>query len=419
MSISLVDFIKGQLGAGLVSQLATKLEESETSILKAINGLLPAVFGSLINYSKEEKILDFIGESSQNGLLGNLVKESQSEAIADMISELFADADKIKNSVASFAEIDTHKVHFLLGIVVSATLGAVGKFTTDRQLDKKSIISLLDSQRGEVLGLVPVGLSLESLGLGAFSDVENRNKLQSVDNPQENIGTESKEAVSNFENTPLMEPQEKGVLWKWVVPLILLLYAGWYLFQSTKDNTKNALEQIANVDSLSIKQKEIMSNDSLNTIPLLDGIAFQGAIGAMEQRMIAFLKSGAYTNAINDEELKNNWYNFDKVEFVFGKSDEVTLESIQQLRNIAVILKRFPEVKVKIGGYTDKKGDEATNKELSQVRANFIKQKLTQMGVGHQVVSAEGYGEAFATIDENATEEERAIDRKMAIRFTK
>lgn len=34
-------------------------------------------------------------------------------------------------------------------------------------------------------------------------------------------------------------------------------------------------------------------------------------------------------------------------------------------------------------------------------------------------MSAEGYGSAFAQIPAEATDEERAVDRKMAVRFTK
>ena len=63
--------------------------------------------------------------------------------------------------------------------------------------------------------------------------------------------------------------------------------------------------------------------------------------------------------------------------------------------------------------------DDKLNKEISQKRADFLKSELTKQGVGAQVVSAEGYGEEFAKVDENASDEERASDRKMSLRFTK
>jgi outer membrane protein OmpA-like peptidoglycan-associated protein len=62
-------------------------------------------------------------------------------------------------------------------------------------------------------------------------------------------------------------------------------------------------------------------------------------------------------------------------------------------------LKAYPKTKIKIGGYTDKKGDEAANKKLSKSRALAVKAALETAGVGKQVVGAEGYGSEFAKAD--------------------
>lgn len=84
------------------------------------------------------------------------------------------------------------------------------------------------------------------------------------------------------------------------------------------------------------------------------------------------------------------------------------------------ILKAYPDAKIKIGGYTDKTGNEDNNKKISQLRADFIKSELTKKAdIGKQVISAEGYGSEFAKVPAEASDEERSIDRKMAIRFTK
>ena len=87
--------------------------------------------------------------------------------------------------------------------------------------------------------------------------------------------------------------------------------------------------------------------------------------------------------------------------------------------NLVAILKAFPDAKIKIGGYTDKTGNEADNVKLSQARAEYIKAALAKAGVGAQVISAEGYGSKFATVDAKASNDERAVDRKMGIRFAK
>ena len=151
----------------------------------------------------------------------------------------------------------------------------------------------------------------------------------------------------------------------------------------------------------------------------LNGTQLNAFAGGLEEQMVAFLKGGSYTNAADDAALKDKWYNFDQVNFKMGSANQLEAGSAQQLDNLANILKAFPDAKVKIGGYTDKTGDEAKNVELSLKRADFIKAELGKKGVGAQVLSAEGYGSKFATVAADKSDAERAIDRKMAVRFAK
>lgn len=150
----------------------------------------------------------------------------------------------------------------------------------------------------------------------------------------------------------------------------------------------------------------------------LEGITLKAHANGLEDKMATYLKSGSYATA-TEEGLKDTWYNFDQVNFKMGSSNQLEAGSAAQLDNLAKILKAYPDAKIKIGGYTDKTGDEAANVKLSQDRANFIKGELAKMGVGAQVISAEGYGSKFATVDAKASDAERAVDRKMAVRFTK
>lgn len=133
---------------------------------------------------------------------------------------------------------------------------------------------------------------------------------------------------------------------------------------------------------------------------------------------MTYITSGEYKNA-TPEQLKEKWFNFDNITFEMGSADKITADSKVQLENLAKILKANPAVKIKIGGYTDKKGDDAGNLSLSQKRADFIKSELGKMGVATQITGAEGYGEKFAKVDENATDDERASDRKMSLRLEK
>lgn len=150
--------------------------------------------------------------------------------------------------------------------------------------------------------------------------------------------------------------------------------------------------------------------DTVNrTITLPDSNTFHVSKGTMEYKMVAFL------NDPNSVPGKDIWFDFDDVNFDFDKAS-LTTESDMQLNNIASILKAYPSVKVKVGGYTDKKGDEQYNMKLSQERADTILNALLGFGVPQeQLQGAEGYGSQFATQPASASDEARRVDRRMAL----
>lgn len=49
---------------------------------------------------------------------------------------------------------------------------------------------------------------------------------------------------------------------------------------------------------------------------------------------------------------------------------------MEQLENIAKILKSYPSVNLKLGGYTDNTGDKKANIDLSQSRAESVMNQL-------------------------------------------
>lgn len=158
-------------------------------------------------------------------------------------------------------------------------------------------------------------------------------------------------------------------------------------------------------------------NRTLTEVSLPNGTKLQAYPNGIEDQLIKFIGSDEYKNGTNDS-LKEKWFSFDDLNFQFDKT-ELVPESKRQLDNIVAILKAFPDVKIKIGGYTDKKGNDAANKTLSDNRAKAVKSALEKAGVGAQVPEAEGYGEEFATVAETASDEERKVDRKTSVRLLK
>ena len=83
----------------------------------------------------------------------------------------------------------------------------------------------------------------------------------------------------------------------------------------------------------------------------------------------------------------------------------------------ADILKAYPAVHLKIGGYTDNVGDEAANLALSQARAASVVNELVSMGIAADRLEAKGYGEEHP-VATNGTEEGREQNRRVAFQVT-
>jgi len=131
----------------------------------------------------------------------------------------------------------------------------------------------------------------------------------------------------------------------------------------------------------------------------------------IESNLIAFITDSS--RPVND----TTWFNFDRLNFATG-SASILPESEVQLNNIAAVLKAYPDVNVKVGGYTDNTGNAAANRTLSQQRASAVRQALIGKGIAANRLVAEGYGSDHA-VGDNATEEGRAQNRRIALRVTK
>jgi len=431
MSLNIIDLIKGQLGSALVSQAASQLGESEAGISKAVSGLLPVIVGGLANNSDNPAVLDSVSNASSKGVLGNLLDTaSNNSMISGLLSSIFGDKlSGIINTIATYAGISNNSSSSLLNLVTGATVGSVGKYAAENNLDKSGISSLLNDQKGVVSTLLPAGLSLASLNVGDWAKgykFDNDNDTIAP-TPHEEPKVEVTRSVADggtFPNNPT--PSEGGSIWKWLLPLLLLIAAGYFLWKQCEKKETTTTTTVSG-DSLNTVNDTMSTQNDTTTMTTtkvdedidLNGMALKGYKGGLEDQMITFLKSDGYKNAANDDALKDKWYDFDHVNFKIGSANALEAGSEGQLQNLVAILKAYPDAKIKIGGYTDKTGDEAKNKKLSSDRAHFIKDWLGKQGVGAQVIAADGYGSEFAKVDASASNEERAVDRKMSVRFAK
>jgi K(+)-stimulated pyrophosphate-energized sodium pump len=111
----------------------------------------------------------------------------------------------------------------------------------------------------------------------------------------------------------------------------------------------------------------------------------------------------------------NNWFTIQNLYFETGSSNLKAGSEIQ-LNNLAEILNAYPDLKIKLGGYTDNTGSEETNQKLSNLRAQTAKLKLLEMGIASDRVEAEGYGSQYPVCPANDTDECKAENRRIDVR---
>ena len=144
---------------------------------------------------------------------------------------------------------------------------------------------------------------------------------------------------------------------------------------------------------------------------LADGTELNVPEKGVENKLINFIEDKS--KAVD----KTTWFSFDRLLFETGKST-LKPESAEQVKNMAAILKAFPQVEIKLGGYTDNTGDAKKNLALSGERAKTVKAELVKLGINAKRMDAEGYGQEHPVAD-NATPEGRAQNRRIDVRVTK
>lgn len=88
----------------------------------------------------------------------------------------------------------------------------------------------------------------------------------------------------------------------------------------------------------------------------------------------------------------------------------------ETILNVAAqILNKYPDMDVEVAGHTDNFGSDTYNQQLSEGRANAVRDYFVEKGVKNNI-TAKGYGEAEPVAD-NASEEGRERNRRVELRI--
>ncbi len=92
-----------------------------------------------------------------------------------------------------------------------------------------------------------------------------------------------------------------------------------------------------------------------------------------------------------------------KGEAFFNNNSAVLLPGgVAEMSRIAGVLNRYNQTQIEVGGHTDSTGSEQYNQQLSERRAEAVKNALVQQGVNPARIRTVGYGESRPISSDNA-----------------
>jgi len=401
MAFNLLDSVKALFTHDLVRQAASSLGENESEIHKAISGIAPSILGGIISHANsgvEEAgvVLQQAKGAARSGILNNLGNIVRGNIAADgsgMLQRLFGDRiGRITDALAGFAGIKESSAISLMATTTSGAFGLLGEHVIQNSMSAGGLSNFLSSQRASVAAALPANLS-------ALSSFVGLNSTGAAARPRTPVAV----------HPPTPDSTRKS----WLTPLLLAIGAivlVWVIIKACSGgpSTKASQEESA---ATSDSSSTVTTMPASIKVQLPDGTELDAYKGGIEDKLVAYLNSTDPADSISS----SRWFDFDNLNFKTG-SAELTDSSMKQVQNLAAILKAYPKVSLKIGGYTDKTGNEQENMKLSQQRADAVLDALKKAGASAtQLVGAQGYGSQFAKAAANAPDEVRRADRRISV----
>lgn len=368
-----------------------------------LDAILPTLLGSVIQKGSSTEganlILNLIKNDGHDGsilnniggLLGggdktnNLINTG-----AGLVQTFLGDkTSSVVSSISRLSGLKNGSTSSLLKLAAPLLMGLIGQQSAGQ--GTTGLMGLLMGQSSFVKEALPSGIS-SLLGLGNLGSNFSTSNVP--------IGTDTEGGFSKFLPWLIGAALLAGLLYAWKSCGKTDMNAPSVVENATKTVTDTATATTGAVADAANKVAEALK------VSLPGGAVLDVPKGSLEDKIVTYIQS--------DEAIsKTLWFDFDRLLFETGKST-LKPESEEQLKNVEAILKAFPKVKLKIGGYTDNTGNAAGNVKLSADRAKNVMMELVKLGVAANRLTAEGYGDKNP-VATNETEEGRAQNRRISI----
>lgn len=432
--MNLIELLKNEVSDKVISSLSQKAGVSEDQVKTGFSAGIPAILAGILkngaggNSGFLGKIMSGITGSSTDNNPTDILNGSEDSLLEkgkSLLGGLFGnDTSAVTNSLSSSTGLSPEKSTGLLAMIAPLVTGFISKIMASNGWNFKDLLGKIFESKADIAAALPQGLG-DSLGLANI-------KMPEVNIPKVEVPKVEVPKVPPLKYGSVPEPKSGGGFLKWLIPILIVLIAAWWLMSRSGCNetkTEGMTDPLSTrVDSIgsSIEAMGSRIDSSIGKLneagdfvrdlgatiskKLPDGAEISVAENSIENKLISFIED-------KDKPVdKTTWFTFDRLYFETGKTT-LKPESQEQLKNMAAILKAYPNVHLKMGGYTDNTGDASLNKTLSNDRANAAMQELVTLGVDVNRLSAEGYGPEHP-IASNDTPEGRAKNRRIDVRVS-
>jgi outer membrane protein OmpA-like peptidoglycan-associated protein len=405
MAASIIDALTRSLEPSALSKAGALYRESDQGLRKGFTTAIAAVLAPLVSRAGDNQfmrgLLSMINDvpadvtlldDPERLFLRASPSVEETGPIAALRSLVFeGNTQTINSAIAQASGVKPSTAATLFSVALPTVLGYLSRIVARENLDAAGLGRRLASERDALAAVLPS--TLASLLSPSVGDGIAASTAAPAATPAARI-----QPASYVASAAASSEASGRATGTWIAAAlfgVLALVALYALIGRSTQDTSGTPGAIGTAGYLS------------RSLP--DGTHLRFPATSTEARLLSFLEANAPVD-------RETWYELDRITFGTDSAD-LRPESKEQLSNLSAILKAYPQVHAKIGGYTDNTGDASANLRLSQARARAVKADLQQMGVDSGRLESEGYGDQHP-VASHATPEGRLQNRRVAIRVT-
>jgi len=406
MADSLFASLLGAFGSGGIGELADALGQSEQSILRGLESSVAAVLGGLAGRSQDldalVQIFDLASYVPGSATLSNIAKGiSDPDSPLNLrgrrvLSVLFGNAESaVAGLVSAESGLEADVTLTVMGIAALMVTNVLDRQLRNEELSISGLGGLLQHESAAIPCALPAGLS---------DLLRPRPSMTGTTCPVVGQAVKRERSSATWLAAFAIVASVLGVFW--VFNYVRLPTLFWVFPQGRRPTTSQVSSALTG--SADRVETEEFSSGDVAKHKLPNGVELNIPEKGVETQLLRFIQNpGATPNG-------TNWFDCDRLRFDTG-SATLRPESQEQISKIAAILLAYPNVHVKVAGYSDNAGRSDADFQLPRERAGSVVAELVRRGVSPDRLAVGGAGKHHA--GDNSAVEGRAMNGSVAIRI--